>query len=430
MRGNSAASDMKLGVETSLECRLQLFLSGDPIAISDPYPLYHELREQGPTYRCGPLVLVPRYEDVKAIATDATRFSSDYSRKGTRAAAVRARLISDRERQAYDEVMAFESNFLNRSDGDHHTRLHRAFTPRRIAELKRSVIAYCDRLIAALDARRDEIIDMAQFAYELPLQVICDMLGVPLSDRFQILRWGNALVSNRDGIDGRALLAAHEAWLAFDDYIRQLIAEHRRAPGAGGPFVAAMLEATEGGVLDKDEVAAEFVMMLLGGHETTSNLIGTGLLGLLKQRDQWQELVGDQSLIPTAIEELLRFVTPSQLGSRRAIVRTEIAGLEIEPEQTVVTIRGAANRDPDIFDDPDRIDVRRENARHHLALGFGPHYCLGASLARLEADVTFRALTTAFPDMQLAVEEVSWTGPASLRRVASLPVSLGFGGNV
>jgi cytochrome P450 len=374
-------------------------------------------------------VLVPRYDDVKAIASDPSRFSSDHSRKGTRAQATRDRLATDRERRAFEEVMAFESNFLNRADGEHHARLrgaaHRAFTPRRIGELADAVARYSATLVAELDRQRNQIVDMVEFAYELPLQVICDMLGVPPTDRHLILEWGRSLTGNRDGVDTEALLTAHEAWLAFDGYVRDLIAEHRRRRGAGGPFVEAMLEAEKGQWLDDDEVAAEFVMMLLGGHETVSNFLSGSLLGLLRQRDQWEEIVADSAVIPTAVEELLRFVTPSQLGSRRAVVVVTLGEVEIEPDQTVVAMRGSANRDPSVFDEPDRIDVRRPNVRQHLGLGFGPHYCLGSSLARLEAARALSDLATAFPEMELATDEFEWIGPASLRRVVSVPVRLG-----
>jgi cytochrome P450 len=164
--------------------------------------------------------------------------------------------------------------------------------------------------------------------------------------------------------------------------------------------------------------------LLQGGHETTSNLISIGVYELLRA-GQWDALVEDPSLVPNAVEEMLRLVSPAQTASRRAVVATEIEGVEIHPEETVIAVLAAANRDPAVFADPDRVDVRRPEAKRHLAFSFGPHFCLGTSLARAEAKIALEKLVARYPKLALVSEDVEFAGPANLRRVVELPVSLG-----
>jgi cytochrome P450 len=176
--------------------------------------------------------------------------------------------------------------------------------------------------------------------------------------------------------------------------------------------------------LTTDELASNFVMLLFAGHETTTNLIGIGLLELLRQRDQWQLLCDQPELAPRAVEEMLRYVTPVQWNNRVALCDFEYGGIEIPRGRLVFSVLAAANRDPDAFPDPERVDVMRDT-RGHLALGIGAHFCLGASLTRLEGRVAFETLARRFPDMQLADEDFGWRGSALLRSPDRLPIALG-----
>ena len=236
--------------------------------------------------------------------------------------------------------------------------------------------------------------------------------------------WGAAIGRNRHGTQVAPLLAAHRAWVELDAYTQGLVRRHRRDPGAGGELVAALLAAGDGETLAENEVAAMFVMLLLAGHETTTNLLSIGLKDLLQAPGQWRRLVEDPGIVPGAVEELLRYVTPSQLLGRRAVADVEIGGITVQAERTVIGLRGSANRDPDVFADPDRLDVGRPGAGRHLALGFGSHYCLGAALTRLETAVVLRQLATRHPRATLATDTLRWGGPASLRRLIELPVAL------
>jgi cytochrome P450 len=183
--------------------------------------------------------------------------------------------------------------------------------------------------------------------------------------------------------------------------------------------------AHEGDRLADQELTAMFVILLFAGHETTTNLIGNGLVELMRHRDQWERLCADPSLVPAAVEELLRWVTPVQWLGRVATEPFELEGVQIEAGQTVFPILAAANRDPAAFRNPERLDISRPDAKNHLALGFGPHFCIGNALARLEGTVAFATLARRFPGLELADEHLGWRGNAMLRGLEALPVRLG-----
>jgi cytochrome P450 len=224
--------------------RLQSLIAAAPAALAQAPGIYAEVHDCARAIRVGPLLCLTRYADIKEASTDESRFSADHSRKGTRAEAVRARLSSDEERRAFAEVMEFESHFMNRKDGEDHARTravaHRAFTPRRIAELGELMATYADNLIAELVP--GEVNDLIHLSRNLPLMVICDLLGVPPVDRPLIKRMSDGIAGNRHGLDLGALVRAHRSWLEFRDYVEALISSHRRSAGSGGELIAALLQ--------------------------------------------------------------------------------------------------------------------------------------------------------------------------------------------
>ncbi|MCR5879586.1 cytochrome P450 [Phenylobacterium sp. J367] len=173
------------------------------------------------------------------------------------------------------------------------------------------------------------------------------------------------------------------------------------------------------------ELCAMFVVLLFAGHETTTNLIGTGLLSLLQHRDQWDLLCAEPDLMRPAVEELVRYVSPVQYLGRHMVAPVEIEGIRLEAGDSVLLMIAAANRDPEVFDDPDRLNIRREGGQFHLGFGMGAHVCLGSHLARMEAVSAFRALSARYPDLSLARVDLAWRGNAKLRSLAALPVHLG-----
>jgi cytochrome P450 len=396
-------------------------LASRPEAMRDPFAVWRRLREEEPVHVRPEIVLLSRYDDVKALIRDELRFSSNAFAIGSRAETVRAGL-SGEQLAAFEDLTAFESMYVSRSDPPAHDRLrriaHRAFTPRRIAELEASVQSYTDRMLGG------GALDFMDFAFRLPLMVIADLLGVPQKDRELIHGWSGKLGRNRGGTDVPALMEAHAALVEFREYVRAMVAERARRPGQSD-LVTALVGATDEENLSNDELTAMFVVLLFAGHETTTNLLGTGLQQLLRHRDQWDVLTGDPSLVPGAVEELLRWVTPVQWLNRVALEDMEWHGVPIAAGTSVTGILAAANRDPRVFEDPERLDVTRSDAKRHIALGFGPHFCLGASLARLEGTVAFTTLARRFPQVELTADPDEWRGNAMLRSLASLPVDLG-----
>jgi cytochrome P450 len=409
----------------TLEERWRRLIGSDPEAMAESFALFAELREAAPVHDFGTMALVTRHADVKPLIRDGVRFSNASRRLGSWAEENRARL-SESAHGAFDAVTAFEAMYVSRTDGDVHTRLrriaHRAFTPRRIAELEQRTREYVDAMLTAMAEKEEP--DLMVLAYRLPLMLIADLLGVPQEDRELIHEWSAKIGRNRGGVEEGPLLEAHEAMQEFRAYVDEMLAAHRREPDPGD-LVSALVGAEQEERLSTAELAAMFVVLLFAGHETTTNLIGIGIRGLLEQRDQWEALCADPSRSPAATEELLRWVTPVQFGNRLPLVDVEIAGETIPAGKTVITLHGAANRDPRVFDDPDTIDIGRANAGQHVALGFGPHFCLGASLARLEGRIAFEQLAARYPRMELAGGEPHWIGNASLRRLRELPVRLG-----
>lgn len=405
---------------------LGAIFASDPEAIADPFPVWNQLREAAPVHRHGSVVLVSRYADVKRLQLDGDNLSNRYAIDGTLVAANYAKL-NDEQVAAAKEIAAFEALYMPRSDGDTHSRLrgiaHRVFSPRRVAAMRGSIERYTDLLIDEL-LQTSPVDFRATFAYRLPMMAIAEMLGVPDEDRETVNQWSNKLARNRGGDDPVAVMEAHAAMLEFRRYIEQVIIPERRA-NPGTDLVSALMEASEGDRLSDEELTAMFVVLLFAGHETTTNLLSGGLLELLRNREQWQRMVDDPSLVPGAVEELLRWTSPVQWIGRVAANDFTIDDLSISRGESVFLLIAAGNRDPEQFPEPDRLDIGRTNAKTHLSLGFGPHFCLGNSLARMEASVVFTTLAKRFPDVQVVDDAPDWTGNAMLRSLQTLPIVLG-----
>jgi len=415
---------------TTLDARLGALFESDPGAMADPYSLFEEVREQGPAYPFENAVLLTRYADVRTILQDnGVRFSRAGVIRGRRMREAREQL-SPEHQAAFDRVFSFEGLQVVRNDDPEHDRLrkiaHRAFTPKRIAEMRADVERYTDELLEPLVG--EEEVDLTELAYTLPLMLISDMLGVPQSDRELIHEWSEKIGLNKGGtIRPEPLMGADRAIESFRAYVREMLEERRRSQAGLSELVATLIDAEEAEYLSTDELTAMFVVLLFGGHETTTNLIGNGLVEMLRRREQWEWLCADPRRSAQATEELLRFVTPVQWQSRTVWQDQEIGGASVEKGDTVIAVIAAANRDPDTFEAPQALDLARPDAKRHLALGFGPHFCLGASLARLEGTVAFGTLARRFPEIELTEDPdaLEWRGTSLLRGLARLPVRLG-----
>jgi cytochrome P450 len=299
--------------------------------------------------------------------------------------------------------------------------LSRAFTPRQVARVRPITQEIASQLAsAAAEAREVDLYDA--FAQRLPLQVICQLLGIPEIDHAGVGEWTAALSLATATPTGEARAAADRAMLAFDDYAGRLVAERRARPG--DDLLSELVAVEEGGDrLGRDELVAMVVQLLYAGHETTRNLIGNGLFTLLQHPGELARLRRDPVLLPRAVEEMLRYEPPILFVSRVALADVVLAGVALRKGDLIHLGLASANRDPEAFADPDRFDVGRAENRH-LSFGWGMHFCLGASIARMEGRVAFETLLARFAAIELAGPPPPWAPATALRTLERFPVRL------
>jgi cytochrome P450 len=391
-----------------------------PDSLADPYPGYAELRAEGPIHQglSAPLPFLLRYADVDAVLRD-PRWSADRvtASMDRRSPAMKAELCP---------YAAIASKQLLFADPPDHTRLRglvsQAFTPRTVEAMRPRVETIVDDLLDRVAPERgmDAIRDLA---YPLPATVILDLLGLPQRDRDRFKAWSTdfaAILANAH-IDEQVDRRGQRSVLDAIEHIRGEC-DHLRDRPAAGLLGAMVLAEEEGRRLSTEELAANALLLMVAGHETTTNLIGNGLLALLRHPDQLQRLREEPQLIGAAVEELLRFDSPIQSTARIASEDVEIAGRRLPKGTMAVLLIGSANRDPARFEAPDLLDIGRPDNRH-LSLGRGPHYCLGAALARLEGQVAIGAVVQRFPRLRLAAADVQWQPNFVFRGLRALPLT-------
>ncbi|MQA00160.1 MAG: cytochrome P450 [Dehalococcoidia bacterium] len=363
---------------------------------SNPYRQYSRLRADDPVHRSQALGawVLTRYADCLAVLRDQAAFSSD-------ARNARGPVADAIDEQRRGSPLGRTPTVLT-SDPPDHTRLRgivtRAFTPRRVAELRPHIEEIARDLLA--DAPAGEFELMAGLAQPLPVIVIAELLGVPSEDRARFKEWSNAIAATTNVVTREdEALAARQATEQLVEYFGRVVSQRRREPRED--LISALVTAEEDGQrLSEREVLAFAILLLVAGNETTTNLIGNGTLALLEQPEQAQRLRDDPSRLAGGIEEMLRYDSPVQGVVRFATRDVEVGGRLVSKGDIVLAMLGAANRDPEQFPEPDTLDVAREDVRH-LSFGMGIHFCLGAPLARLEAQVAFGVLLERFPHLQL-----------------------------
>ena len=399
-----------------LEASLSLYQLLDPEVLANPYPLFHRIRSADPVHWDVFLHswVVTRYEDVIRVLRT---FSADRTPTPEQLSAMGLEQLTP-----IAALMVKQMLFM---DAPMHTRIRSlaafAFTPSRVAVLRDRITRIADRLLArALDAGKMDII--AEFASPLPAIITAAMLGVPEDDHEQLKIWSASFAEmlgnfqhNPDRIP--AILKTVEE---MTDYFRDRIREQKQCPREG--LVHSLLTAeVDGDRLTEEEVVANCIITMVGGQETTTNLIGNGVLMLLRHSGEMQRLRLDRALLPSAVEELLRYDCPSQHTARIAPFDLTMGGKEIHAGQAVIAVMAAANRDPDRFPDPDRLDLGRTDNRH-LAFGWASHFCFGAPLARLEGQIAFERLVQ-FPNLRLQPAPLTWRSNLGLRGLVALPVA-------
>jgi cytochrome P450 len=388
---------------------------------ANPYSFYTQIRSQDPVYwdeAMGFWVLT-RYDDVAYVFND-TRFSRAQGlRQGFKRLPEPEQEIGKPVYQAFSKMMTY-------ADPPYHTQLrglvNKAFTPRMVERMRGHIQQIVDNLLDTIQARgqMDVIHDLA---YPLPIIVIAEMLGLAAEERERFKGWSDDLfailgiVRHSPDLMERAAHGLAE----MTNYITALSQERHLQPRED-LLTGLVTVVDEGNRLSQEELVANVSLLLAAGHETTTNLIGNGMLALVHNPDQMQKLRDNPTLITSAVEEMLRYDNPVQIVYRSAAEDVEMEGKRIGQGQLVNLVVGAANRDPARFSDPDRFDITRHEGRH-VGLGLGIHFCLGAALARLEGEIAFTTLLRRFSEFQLATDSLEWQEHPTFRGLKSLPVT-------
>lgn len=404
---------------TDLEIDLSSIDLQAPEVRANPHPYYAAMREQDPFFPStfeDDAYLLTRFADCEAVLRD-PRWSSDPTH----------REITGTDLDVRTAMSFGDAHVLLFTDPPDHTRIRklmsRAFTPRTVEALRPRVQAIVDELLDGV-AERGRVEVVNEIGYVVPVTVICEMLGVPVADRDQFGPWSSDASRLLDGVldeetTNRGLLGA----MQIINYLGELIEDRRRTPR--DDLLSVLVHARDDGVgLTDEELRLNTLLLFVAGHETTMNLVGNGTYALLRHRDQLERLRTDPDLVPSAIEELLRYDGPVHLSSRVAVTDVEVNGHRFRAGDQALTIIAAANRDPARFPDPDRLDVGRDDGPH-LTFSYGIHYCLGAALARLEGQVVIGSLARRFPDLELVTDPVTYRDHFVLRGLRELEVAVG-----
>jgi len=396
---------------------LSLYHLLDPVVLADPYPLYRRLRTEDPVHWDAFLHawVVTRYADVATVLRD---FSADRTPAPEQLTAMGLEALNP-----IAGTMVKQMLFM---DPPAHTRLRglasSAFTPRRVAVLRDHIRGIAERLVDKVQAQ-GQLDLMADFAAPLPAIVTAEMLGVPVEDHAQLKVWSAdfaEMLGNYQHNPGRIprVLRSLQDMTA---YFRSAIRQQRTTQREGLIHSLATAE-IQGDRLSEEEVIANCIITMVGGQETTTNLLGNGVLTLLRNPQQLELLLRDYSLMPSAVEELLRFQSPSQQTARLAPQDTELGGKLIRKRQAVIAVMAAGNRDPERFPDPDRLDITRIDNRH-LAFGWAAHFCFGAPLARLEGQIGLEAILRRLHNLALRPGPLIWRTNLGLRGLTALPLT-------
>ena len=376
---------------------------GDPLARlmrpetkADPYPVYADVRRHGLVRSTlAGTWMTSSHATATSVLKDRRFSSSPVHQRGYRPPSY----------PAGDPRAELPVADMLTMDPPDHTRLRRlvsgTFSPRAIAALEPWIRDLTDRLLTPVDAGAGfDLIDT--LAFPLPIAVICHLLGVPAEDQASFRTWGHDVATTLDPHSApTAEIQTRSSELALTAYLRDLV-RNRRADPDGSLLSALIAAEEEGDRLSSDELVSTALLLLVAGFETTVNLIGNGAVALLGQHEPWQQLGEEPALIPAAVEELLRYDSPVQMTSRIAAEDAEVDGAVIPRGGSIIVAIGGANRDPDVFDEPDRLRIDRPDASRHLAFSLGIHHCLGAVLARLEARIAIEELTRWYPALEMA----------------------------
>ncbi len=380
---------------------------------SNPYPFYNLLHQHAPIFYWDQwkFYFLSRYEDCAALLRDDRLGRGSFDESEVPASQI--------------DLIRMQSDWMLLKNPPDHTRLrglvYKAFTPRMVEQLRATIQTITDTLLDKVQAQ-GEMDLIADLAYPLPVTVIAEMLGIPQADQDRFHEWSNALAATLDLTEDAAVYdRASQAAATFTDYLAELAAERRRHPQHD--LLSALVSVEEAGdYLTMNELYATSSLLFVAGHETTINLIGNGMLALLRHPDQFELLKHEQGLVKTAVEEFLRYDSPVQMTARIVLEEMEYGGYTFPRGAQVAFLLGAANHDPERFEKPGQLDIARQK-NQHLSFGGGIHYCLGAPLARLEGEIAFTTLLRRLPQLRLAIDTPEYIDNYLLRGLKSLPLT-------
>jgi cytochrome P450 len=389
-------------------------------AREDPHPLLHRMRAEDPVHWSSQLNawVLTRYADIVEALRDPRLTAAQMVGQLDR-------LPEDQRRQV-EPLRTSIAMWMGHTNRDDHVRMQRVikryFSPNTVEALRPRVQEITDELIDAF-CERGECEVVSELARPLPARVIADMLGVPDKDRDLLPSWSRAISAVFRPLDLPSLLQSQQSIAEMSEYLRPIVAARRQEPR--DDIISVLITAQEQGtVLSEEEILANCVLLLFAGHETTVGLISKGLYLLLTHPDQLELVRAKPELLPGAIEEMLRYDGPAAATIRLSVAPVEMAGKSIEPHQIVLLALTAGNRDPAECPDPDRFDVTRDAAVRHLAFGQGMFYCLGAALARMEAEVCFRTMFRRLGQLRQQPAGASWEPQTAFSRgLVALPIS-------
>lgn len=385
---------------------------------ADPHSVYRYLRDNDPVHWDDEqqAYLCTRYTDCvellrsPAVSVDAMKSGHAETRRPT----------------VQGADLAFQARPMLFLDPPDHTRLrglvNKAFTPRRVEALRPDIEKLVDSLLDGI-IERGELDVISDIAFPLPVIVIAQLMGIPVEDGDQLKAWSKALARTIDPVvtDDVAQQAMFSG-LSFINYLNELIEQRRSDPGPD--LLSALITGQdERGGLSHQELVVNCILLFIAGHETTQNLIGNGMLALMRNPDQRRRLTEDPELVKGAVEEMMRYDGPVQLTARHLLEDAEVSGRRIVKGETAILLLAAANRDPEQWADPDRFDIVRPDANRHIGFGNGIHFCLGAPLARVEAQAAVSAMLRRLGDLELVEEAPPYTDNFTLRGLARLPLS-------
>ncbi|MFY0566773.1 cytochrome P450 [Archangium lansingense] len=390
-------------------------------AAQNAQPLYHRLRTQDPIHWSPQLQgwVLTRHADISNALRDSRMVAGPMTGQFER--------LPEDARKALMPLRDAVNMWMGHTTNEGHLRfqslLKRYFTPRTVENLRPRIQAITDSLLDAAVAKGGSIDLVQDLAIPLPSSVIAEMLGVPLTDEYMLQRWSKDLTAIFSAFDVQQLLQSQKSVMEMMNYMRDVLAQHRRAPSEN--ILEVFMRAQAEGLVSEEEILSNCVLLLFAGHETTARLISRGMVLLFDHPEQFAKLREDASLIPQAVEEMLRFGDVVGFITRLTVAPVELAGQAMQQFQMVYLALAAANRDPAVFPEPDRFDITRK-ASKHVAFGFGSFYCLGAALARLEAHVFFETLLRRFPNVRPAKgTQPTWEPrPPLNRELRALPVEL------